>query len=185
MMDYLLDLLEEAEEMFVETAELSLSLPQEDDGTPNGRRGKVWASGEEARELLVEYLVPEDTGLIGKQSPQVQSKNRMVSDMASEEMLEKRLQKVCALAPPRQYKPSKAILEEVQQGSSLPGAVLLQRMQQNSRLAEMGGGVRFAPSAPHLGQEERTGKPSYREFLAFDRAVERDARCYDNGFSLL
>lgn len=185
MMDYLLALLEEAEEELVEMAKLSLSLPQEDDGTPMRRPEKVWASGAEARELLVERLLPEDALLTGKQELQEGAKDRKRSGTATEEMLDKRLQKVCALTPPRQYEPSKAILEEVAQGNSLPGAVLLQRMQQNSRLAEVGGGVRFAPSAPRLGQEERTGKPSCREFLAFDRAIERDARCYDNGFSLL
>lgn len=185
MRDYLLDLLEEVEEVFAETAELSLSLPQEDGGTPNRGRGTARVSREEARELLVEGFVPEDTGLLAKKSPQAQGEFPTGSHSASEELLENRLLKVCAIATPRHYKPSKAILEEVEQGSSSPGVGLLQRMQQISRLAEVGGGVHFTTAAPRFVQEERTGKPSYREFLAFDRAVERDARCYDNGFSLL
>lgn len=183
MMDYLLGLLEEAEEVLMESEELSL--PQEDDGSAYRRRGKKKESHEEPSGLLAERVLPKEAVLVGKQDRQEERRNRRVSDSASEERLEEKLRRVWALAPQVGRAAGKAVLEEGEHKSPSPGAFLLERMQQKSRLADVSLGGRSAAPAWRSAQEERGGKPAYWALSAFDHAVERDARCYDNGFSLL
>lgn len=195
MMDYLERLLEKVEEVLSEESKLSLLQEGELAGLPGPRREYIAnkntakerkAAQEDAREAIQGDAWDETLGSTSGSLERGQPKTEGSASQTRETDLEPSLGRIWDRGEAGQWgMAGRDALGEGRSRRETPGTYLLEKMRREHRMADLGSGGGVLHATAYGQKEPGPSLPTPVDVAAFDRAVEREARGYDHGFSLL